>query len=70
MVVPVIDNAPMVSVSWRTEVNEPRRMACRVGTQKKHSTRFSQEHPVGVKCRMTRGFLASQALTSACFCVA
>jgi hypothetical protein len=23
-------NVPMVSVGWRTEVNDPRRMACRV----------------------------------------
>jgi hypothetical protein len=63
-------NVPMVSVSWRTEVNEPRRMAWRVMTEKKHSTRFSQEYPVGVKCRVTRGFFASQALTSACLWVA
>ena len=30
-------NAPMVSVSWRTEVKEPRRMDWRVMTEKKHS---------------------------------
>ena len=47
----------MVAVSSRTEVKEPRRMAWRVMTEKKHSTRFSQEHPVGVKCRVIRGFL-------------
>ena len=44
-------NAPMVSVSWRTEVNEPRRMDWQVITEKKHSTRLIHEHPVGVKCR-------------------
>ena len=43
-------NAPMAWVSWRTEVNEPRRMAWRVMIEKKHSTRLSHEHPVGVKC--------------------
>ena len=63
-------NAPMAAVSWRTEVNEPRRMAWRVMTEKKHSTRFSHEQLVGTKCRVTRGFLASQVLTLACLCVA
>ena len=52
---------PMASVSWRTEVNQPRRMAWRVITEKKHSTRLSQEHPVGVKCRLIRGFFLSPA---------
>ena len=61
---------PIVSVSWRTEVKEPRRMAWRVMTEKKHSTRLSQEQPVGVKCRVTRGFFASHVRTSACLCVA
>ena len=51
-----------------TEVKEPRRMAWRVMTEKKHS-RLSQEQPVGVKCTMIRGFFASQALTAACLCV-
>jgi hypothetical protein len=45
----------MAPVSWRTEVNEPRRMAWRVMTEK-HSTRLSQENPVGVKCTVTRVF--------------
>ncbi len=62
--------APMAAVSSLTEVKEPRRMACRVMTEKKHSTRLIHEHPVGVKCRVTRGFFASQALISACLWVA
>ena len=44
-------------------------MAWRVMTEKKHSTRLSHEQPVGVKCRVMRGFFASQAFTSACLCV-
>jgi hypothetical protein len=36
-------------------------MAWRVITEKKHSTRLSQEHPVDVKCRLIRGFFSSQA---------
>jgi hypothetical protein len=65
-------NAPMASVSWRTEVKEPRRMAWRVMTEKKHSTRLSQEQLVGVKCRVIRWFSgrASHLRTSWCLCVA
>jgi hypothetical protein len=44
-------------------------MAWRVMMPKKIS-RLSHEHPVGVKCSWTRGFFASQALTSACLRVA
>ncbi len=58
--------APMVSVSWRTEVNDPRRMAWRVMTEKKHSTRLSHEQLAGVKCSVIRGFFASHLRTSAC----
>jgi hypothetical protein len=29
-------------------------------TEKKHSTRFSHEQLVGTKCRVIRGFFASQ----------
>ena len=36
-------------------------MAWRVMTEKKHSTRLIHEHPVGVKCRVTRGFFSSHA---------
>ena len=54
-------NAPMAAVSSLTEVKEPRRMAWRVMTGRSISTRLSQEHPVGVKCRVTLGFFASQA---------
>ena len=46
-----------------TLVKVPRRMACRVMIEKKHSTRFSQEQLVGVKCRWIRGFLVSRAMT-------
>lgn len=59
-------NAPIVLTSSLTEVKEPRRMAWRVITEKKHSTRLSQEQLAGVKCKVTRGFFASQALTAAC----
>ena len=45
-------------------------MAWRVMTEKKHSTRLSQEQLVGVKCRVIVGFLASRALTSGCLWVA
>jgi hypothetical protein len=62
-------NVPMVWVSCRTEVKDPRRMAWRVMTEKKHSTRLSHEQLVGVKCRVTRGFFASHALTVACLWV-
>ena len=58
-------NAPMVAVSSLTEVKEPRRMAWRVMTGNRHSTRLSHEHPADVKCGMTRGFLASHAVTPA-----
>ena len=60
----------MALTSWRTEVKEPRRMAWRVMTEKKHSTRLSQEQPVGVKCKRTRGFFSSQAFTPGCLWVA
>jgi hypothetical protein len=46
-----------------TLVKVPRRMAWRVMMPKKISTMFIQEASVGVKCMMTRGFLASQAST-------
>jgi len=39
----------------------PRRMAWRVMIEKNTSTRFSHEHPVGVKCRVTRWLAASHA---------
>ena len=40
--------------------------ACRRAEGRLTGTRLSHEHPVGVKCRVTRGFFASQARTSAC----
>ncbi len=65
-------NLPMTATSCLTEVKEPRRMAWRVITEKKHSTRLIHEHPVGVKCRVIRWFSgrASHARTSACLWVA
>ena len=45
-------------------------MAWRVMTEKKHSTRLIHEHPVGVKCRVTRGFSPARPRTSACLWVA
>jgi hypothetical protein len=41
-------------------VKVPRRMAWRVMMPKKISTMFNHEQLVGVKCRVIRGFLASQ----------
>jgi hypothetical protein len=41
-------------------------MACRVMMPKKISTMFNHDPEVGVKCIVTRGFLASQALTLGC----
>ncbi len=64
--------APMAEMSSLREAKLPRRMAWRVMKEKKHSTSFSQEQPVGTKCRVIRWFsgLASQARTSACWWVA
>ena len=45
-------------------------MAWRVMMPKKTSTMFSQLPLVGVKCRWTRGFFASQALMLGCLWVA
>ena len=52
-----------------TEVKLPRRMACRVMIEKKTSTMFSHDPDVGVKCKVIRGFFASQARTSGWLCV-
>jgi hypothetical protein len=46
----------MAEMSSLTEAKLPRRMACRVMTEKKHSTRFGQEQPAGTKCRAIRWF--------------
>jgi len=51
--------APMAAVSSSTEVKVPRRMAWRVMTEKKHSTRLSQEQLVGTKCKVI-GWLAAE----------
>ncbi len=59
----------MAAMRSLTEVKLPRRMACRVMIEKKTSTMFSQDPETGVKCRVTRGFLASQARTSGCLWV-
>ena len=61
---------PMALVRSFTERKVPRRMAWRVMMPKKISTMFSHEHPVGVKCRVTRGLSASQLRISGCLCVA
>lgn len=63
-------NWPMRAMSSFTEVKEPRRMAWRVMMPKKIS-KFIQEHPVGVKCRVIRLFsgFASHLRTSGCLCV-
>ena len=59
-------NRVMASISSRTEPKVPRRMACRVMIPKKISTRLSQDPEVGVKCRVIRGWRASQAVTVGC----
>lgn len=53
-----------------TLVKVPRRMAWRVMTPKKISTMFRQEPEVGVKCKVTLGFLTSHVFTAGCLWVA
>jgi hypothetical protein len=48
----------------------PRRGAWRVRIEKNASTRFSHEPKFGLKCRVIRGWRASQARTAGCLCVA
>ena len=62
--------APMALVGLLTEAKLPRRIAWRMMTEKKHSTRLSQEQLVGTKCRVIRRLAGrpSQARTSACLC--
>ena len=64
--------ADPVALAGQLGRQEPRRMAWRVMTEKKHSTRLSQEQLVGVKCRVIRWFSgrASHLRTSWCLCVA
>ncbi len=63
--------ASIAAVSSFTLVKLPRRIALRVMIEKNTSTRFIQEHPVGVKCSWMRLFSgrASQVLTFSCLCV-
>ena len=61
--------ARIAVTSSLTLSKDPRRMAWRVMIPKNTSTRFSQDPEVGVKCSVTRGFLASQALISSCLWV-
>jgi hypothetical protein len=56
----------ITATSSLTLSKDPRRIAWWVMIPKNTSTRFSQEPEVGVKCRITRGFLASQELMSSC----
>ena len=58
--------ASMAAMGSLTEVNVPRRIACRVMIPKKISTMFSQDPEAGVKCGVTRGFFASQPRTAGC----
>ena len=60
---------PIAAMRSLTEVKVPRRMAWRVMMPKKISTMFSHDPEVGVKCRVIRGFLASQAFTFGCLWV-
>lgn len=63
-------NVSMVVMRSFTEVNVPRRIACRVMIPKKISTMFNHEPEVGVKCIVIRGLRASQARTAGCLWVA
>jgi hypothetical protein len=63
------DILPMAAMSSLTLSKEPRRIAWRVMIEKNTSTRFSQDPEVGVKRSVTRGFLASHVLMSACLWV-
>ncbi len=60
----------MALVRSLTLVKVPRRMAWRVMIPKKISAMFSQDPDAGVKCRVIRGFFASQSWTSGCLRVA
>ena len=60
----------MAAVRSLTLLKLPRRMAWPVMMPKKISTMFSHDPLVGVKCRVIRGFRASQARTAGCLWVA
>ena len=57
-------NRWMAAMSSATVGKLPRRSAWRVRIEKNTSTRFCHEPEVGVKCRRTRRWRASQARTA------
>jgi hypothetical protein len=59
-----------MSVSSRTEVRLPRRMAWRVMIPRKISTMFIYELEVEVNSMVIRGLRASHLFTAGCLCVA
>ncbi len=59
----------MASWSVTKEWKLPGRSRCRVSLAKKVSTALSQEHEVGVKWKVQRGWRSSQASTLACLWV-
>ncbi len=60
----------MAAMRSLTEVNVPRRIACRVMIPKKISTMFSQDPEVGVKCSVILGLRSSHRATLGCLWVA
>jgi hypothetical protein len=56
----------MAATSSRTEVKEPRRIACRGDDRREALTTLSQDQPVGTKRSVMQGFFASRAFTVAC----
>jgi len=61
---------PSAAVRSLTAVKVPRRIACLAMLTKKISTMLGRDPNVGVKCRVMRRFLASQAFTCGCLRVA
>ena len=60
----------MAVCSSTIEVKTPRLRRCRVSLANQPSTALAQEHEVGVKWKVTRGWRASQPRTFGCLWVA
>ena len=60
----------MAVCSSTIEVKTPRLRRCRVSLANQPSTALAQEHEVGVKWKVTRGWRASQLRTFGCLWVA
>jgi hypothetical protein len=55
----------IASTSWGTLAKLPGRIACRLKSRKKRSTRFIQDEPDGVKCTQSAGDVPASALRRA-----